>query len=54
MRKQFPEIAPTAVKAAETESKALELFCTQLSIIAFSLSACIKACASLAFFWCGK
>jgi hypothetical protein len=37
MRKQFPEIVSTVVKAVETEPKALELFCTQPWIIAFSL-----------------
>jgi hypothetical protein len=37
MRKQFPEIVTTTFKGCRTETKALELFCTQPLIIAFSL-----------------
>jgi hypothetical protein len=37
VEKQFPEIVETTLTVALTETKALELFCTQRTIIAFSL-----------------
>jgi hypothetical protein len=52
MRKQFPEIVSTVVKAVETEPKALELFCTQPKIIAFSLVHRLDPDRQLAFIWC--
>jgi hypothetical protein len=52
MRKQFPEIVSTVIKAVETEPKALELFCAQPRIIAFSLVDPIQAYQELAFIWC--
>jgi hypothetical protein len=54
MRKQFPEIASTTMTAAETEPKALELFCTQQFIIAFSLIRHRVTGLGLAYIWCKK
>jgi hypothetical protein len=52
MRKQFPEIVSTGVKSVETEPKALELFCAQPTIIAFSLIYEEHAYRKLAFVGC--